>query len=1000
MTTVLGEFSKLSKPGGAEIFNDERLGQIAATMKMSEKKVAKIISLQLLHNFSIGPRFLNRSKKLLGTYNTLKDRYLAIVEALRIRDNVEHLEVMQTYLLGKSFYKTPTDQIIRREIQRAILADDVVISFPEIYPFSQFAQNEIALPSNINAQRLFELLAKREQPRAAQPLRKASSMKVDQLKRVSSAAKHEQSRSSALLRQAMQMEAGEDSLAEHKQSSPPSLLSRATSLSIEPNERILFARFFYKHVALYQNGKIFTWRDLAEEWVKKGATRELVSKLEQKLPLYWLRTIKSYATPKEEHPTFQRFVYDKTIKVLEERLQITLDVELQKELLEQMENENFRMNLVFYLGHCDYLLQNGPKKEDPAYQWLLAIRRFLFAQNQFAFQPERASPFFRWVLHTKSLPKAFAAWDKKCDHLPLIYPKKDMDYVLDVLVDLGVGFPGADFRENALELVSILEKDKRNLGEKVLFLLALSSSNFSLVPVKQIVEFFREARFDKVLFRHNLNEMRVFLTEMKAEGQSNLFLPLLCYPHWSDTKVRLAKQTVQQVGAAGMKVEEVLAIFLNVLHEKIGHNMLTAAHHFLWIPTEAKKEAFTGALPSNIDCEKKRMNPAGKKAQEYNRKYGFTPVETFQCYLWILSQEERSIQEKEEIIGRIEVFISCSVEKEFVLSLMQAKIKTSVVVDALKELYSLRDRVMREHADKPELPDDIRSGIQEQMDKIFYSDETQEHFFHVHAVTEIGKYFSSGFLFYYSDSLTPFFAGVNREVQIPFGHLTSLKRMMRGGWRSDSDHYVFELFFVNSSKRLEKHLTIPLKIDPTKIGNPEEFFPWMKAMVDKTCPDRKTPPSQVPEKSSPFEEPVREFLQQFKVVYRKSVLEFAKPNPLDTPAPEDSRQIFSSEGCPKDLASQILEGKQPNSFPLSFDDGHLKKKMMVQCDYKEEDPFCVTLSITLESGKALIFPVEYLKSLTKKEADLQKLLLEQISGLQSLYYEHAKREAPPSESLE
>ncbi|NGX59359.1 MAG: hypothetical protein KR126chlam3_00510, partial [Chlamydiae bacterium] len=582
-TEILLAFSRLSKPGLSSLFTDEKLTQIARSRKISEKKVANIIARHLLHNFSVGPSFLNQSKILRTTYDTLNVRYREIVDALLKNKEVEFLPSMQELLRRKSYYGTRSkEEILRREMQRAILATDELVSFSRFFPISQSVEDEIRLATNVNAERLFGLIDTKEKSKPG--------------------------------------------------ASP--LLGRSYR-GIPAEEGQQLARFFYKHVALYKEGKILTWKALVEQWVKQGADRELVSRVENLLPLNWLRGNTSFSYPKKGTPTFQAFVYNQTIEVLEDLIKVNLDDELRRRLFDQMSDEKFRMNLVFYLGHPDYLLHKVPTREDPAYHWLRAIRRFLFLRDQRNFDSINGIPLFRWAFYAESVPLAMAAWEKTSGDFPHVPIKWDVNSVIEAISDLEKGLPGVAFQKSALELVYILEKEGNEFKGKTDFILKLSQSKYAEVSVEETEGFFRSGGFDRAQYERNLQTLERLLDEMKAQGKSKRFLPLLGARDLSD-KIDLAKQAIRQVEGIGIEADQLLAIFQNVLEEKIDLNLLTAAKTWSGIPIDVKRNVFTGPLPNQVHSDLPRMLAASAKARESQSKYGFTPVETFQCYLWML----------------------------------------------------------------------------------------------------------------------------------------------------------------------------------------------------------------------------------------------------------------------------------------------------------------------------------------------------------------------------
>ncbi|NGX27283.1 MAG: hypothetical protein K940chlam6_01217, partial [Chlamydiae bacterium] len=137
--------------------------------------------------------------------------------------------------------------------------------------------------------------------------------------------------------------------------------------------------FFYKHVALYE-GKIRTWKDLAQEWENGVKKAPGLNKLVDTLSFSWLRQhIIVLPIGKLHGLTFQAYVYEKTIRALEKLLKVDLNSTLRKHLLEEMLDENFRMQLVFHMGHPDYLerVYIDESSTQPITIWLRAIQHFI-----------------------------------------------------------------------------------------------------------------------------------------------------------------------------------------------------------------------------------------------------------------------------------------------------------------------------------------------------------------------------------------------------------------------------------------------------------------------------------------------------------------------------------------------------------------------------------------------------------------------------------------------
>ncbi|NGX48260.1 MAG: hypothetical protein K1000chlam3_01651, partial [Chlamydiae bacterium] len=80
--------------------------------------------------------------------------------------------------------------------------------------------------------------------------------------------------------------------------------------------------FFYKHVALYREGKILTWKDLAKEWGQKVQSSPGLDNLIKELPFSWLRQLAIVPIGEPQSVSFQAFVYEETIKVLENLLKV------------------------------------------------------------------------------------------------------------------------------------------------------------------------------------------------------------------------------------------------------------------------------------------------------------------------------------------------------------------------------------------------------------------------------------------------------------------------------------------------------------------------------------------------------------------------------------------------------------------------------------------------------------------------------------------------------
>ncbi len=1045
-TAILGQYSILSQPGpgGTDNFDDNRLTRIARATGKSVDEVASTLARFLLQNFSMDRSFLSKSTRLGHAYNALRERYLTSISDLREGRDVGASRPMQN-VLARTRYLQNKKQVVQRVILEAVLAHDEILSFPDLYQgISRIApQSEMELPPDVNAYYFFERLNQEKNPMVTAPLPKPLALQRIQAQNGSTgriggrrsnsaislfssahgktiapatppiprSLKRTQSRQELPLLETMG-DANKRLSPSTRAKSEISLPRFHQSSNGHHNKEEKLARFFYKHVALYwieDEGevKILTWRDLVEEWIQQEkANRRKAYKMVLGLRFHWLRPLQcSTFFVKGGSPSFQLFVYHKTIELLEKRIQVKLDEDLRQMLLGKMEDETFRMHLIYYLGHIDYLIQKGPEKEDPAYQWLLAIRRFLVLRNQFEYTSTYGPILFRWVFDAQDLPITFAEWDNECDCLPSVSHKRQMDFIVQGIIRIGDFFSKQEeFRKNALQFFAILNQCSTDLEGKIKFFGDLSQLKYCLLSEEEIGIFLGKTEFNRTQYKTNVRAVTKVLDKVGAEGQSNQFLRLFCCSGWDNEKVELASEAVLQVGAENTKVEEVLAIYLNVLNGRIDRNFLTAANAFNKISVKGEKEVFAGRLPSKVDCDVGRMEEALEIALEYQQIYHFTDVESFQFYLWLLSQERTSLEEKWKILRKVEAFVGCRVEKALVLSLAQAPIRSSEILEALKELEVLRGELLTDHAGQLELPSEFCSAIQIQMDRIFFADQLEEEYFLVHPTREISKYISSGFLFFDLEpsTITRILAAYDKEVQMPFGQSSPTRRVIRGGWRLDSKPPVFELHFVNSDTNTQENLRIPLIIDPGKIEEPVKFFQWVSEMAEGMCSDLH-PSSEyhVPEAFAQFESSVRDFLQLLKTHLRMKVVLFAKPSPLSETKPVDKSPSFSGDTCPKELASQILQGKAPDVFPLKFDNGSQQEDRYVHCKVSEEDPFGFTLSLSVKDGKKLLFQVRYHRALVKKEEDFQELLQQQIGALQGFYYEYKQRTAPsPSKSLE
>lgn len=252
-------------------------------------------------------------------------------------------------------------------------------------------------------------------------------------------------------------------------------------------------RVFFKFVALYsERGNFLTWYDVGVEWGKSseenGRSFTLFLNL---LPCH--RIVRSLFNSSEssnkssessKSPTFKNFLIAKTIDYFEKGFATEIAPFFRQDLESKMDSENFRLEISFYTGNPERLLDRNFKCSERSRPWLTAARRLLCINHENVFGELQKFRLFRWALRTKENTKQI----EKLDSFSTLDPnekKKNINGYLEEIEKLSSLLKSFDTLDpDALSILLIMREHELPLVEAVTKQICANRDEFIISPLE------------------------------------------------------------------------------------------------------------------------------------------------------------------------------------------------------------------------------------------------------------------------------------------------------------------------------------------------------------------------------------------------------------------------------------------------------------------------------------------------------------------------------------
>ncbi len=800
-----------------------------------------------------------------------------------------------------------------------------------------------------------------------------------------------------------------------------------------PNNTVELSRFYFKHTALFRNGEPVPWVILAREWAASNGKGSHLKQFEYALDL---SNLIEPINPKDSITTdepvdFQTYLINQTLEEFEAILDLPLPAIEKGNFLKDMENEQLRNELIFYFGHLRTLPGNRLVRTGSlAYKWILILVRLRGFDTNYCQNDKRPKEIAEWII---SAPFN--------EPLPELEERKDRSMRIGANIQMAQEikplFEEEVFAKSAMKIVlGTIGIDPRLGLEQFAQITSNFPKRFCLFTPKALLDYIQEEKKRPPLTLIDTKEGRIkelletasrlaeFLSYIKCKGTSEKFFPL-SRKIYKIEDLDLVVDIVRKISAEGLEVDVVLDFLKGVVNRKITRAHLDIFSHFTFYAGALSQKNtiayFLSDLPSFDETpSSEHLNRAIHFTEENGQRYKISPFESLLLFCWVSSMTPGEIEGKLAVIFQIEQFIGAPVEGDWFAAFICANVDVEEFSPSLVKIANLREELAMNHIGSDQLPkkliDDFklatnvflmcppRSSPKKGAVKVNRMQPSTR---------EIVNMLYSAFLYgdseFFTSMFHPQYASLNRGVLRPFSHGSSQERLVCAGWNLRNPFPVFEMELIRSSNLTGASLRIPLHLNKKFIES-DPFCEYLTELISFYCeevsplPMRPLPPAELEE----YQKEAEEFAQNFKLEYRRAIIEFAIGKPLSARVmsidqaasqfniysaeedhfslvpnlravfDQDRRKAVSSLDCPEALSKQV--DHQLGTFPIQILPlrGGEPKIYFVDWTYEER---ALKMQFKIETGPLIVHQVTYPEGMLT-----QKGVQRQLAGLKARYY--------------
>lgn len=640
-----------------------------------------------------------------------------------------------------------------------------------------------------------------------------------------------------------------------------------------------YARFFYKQIALFQkdekgNMLPIPWAKLVEQWVGTGGKigAKFVTSV-RKLPYAFLyETVLSGNEDSEE--TFRDFVYRRSVEELEKGLEVQFAEEIRANVIEKMQEESFRSDLVFYTGFLGELLDKKIVASKSAKPFLKGLRLYFRLKAHYSWPEGYRSLLLTWCIkatHGHALSKELKDKEKKKGF-------SLQNYIVAVQPLSGSLIPEDFFPSYALEILLLMVNNGvAHPGHLVGNLCNLNWDSYDL-SVEKLLTFFRKNELEKIELER-ANAVAELLGETKAKGTSNLVLDAYA------SEIELSQ--IQEVAEIlkGLKFKELTAqqvLSVLLFHANNSQYIDLFQEQFQKLSKE-EQLLFRCIKHPPVEAARNKDQPLSW-VRELEEAFSLSPKGSFDAICALVHEEDtHHYKNKVLTLKRAEAFANAPLKQDLVSKLMGPEIDLNFL-DALIDLYELfRQEIGTHYLLETYLPEDLIDRIRMKGNELIESASSVVT--DMEALTElyfIQDHLNSGLFCRDPSGLTDLIEKGPKEgaahVFAPFGEAIGKERMILAGWRVEDHRPILDVALVHTPTMKTQGFCVKLPFAPS---NADCLYPYLGALASHHLAElHGTPIPNIPESLTQNDELIQIWVKDLKKKFRRATLELSSQTPL------------------------------------------------------------------------------------------------------------------------